>query len=125
MWIEYNANPDGRRTNDCTIRAICKLTGKSWDEIHCDTFVVAHAMRDMQEANRVWGRYLRMNGYKRHALPDDCPDCYTVREFCADHPHGKYMLALDGHVVAVEDGNYYDTWDSGNETAIYYWKKEV
>ena len=28
-----------------------------------------------------------------------------------------------GHVVAVEDGNYYDIWDSGDEVPTYYWMK--
>lgn len=36
---------------------------------------------------------------------------------------GRYLLALDQHVVAVVDGDYYDTWDSGNEIPIYYWMK--
>jgi hypothetical protein len=34
------------------------------------------------------------------------------------------MLATGTHVVAVIDGNYYDTWDSGDEVPIALWKKE-
>ena len=30
---------------------------------------------------------------------------------------------ISGHVVAVIDGNYYDTWDSGDKIPIYYWYK--
>ena len=40
------------------------------------------------------------------------------------YPHGTYVLATNNHVVAVVDGNYYDTWDSGDETPIYVWRKE-
>lgn len=32
-WIEYNPNPKERRVGDCAIRACCKATGRSWDEV--------------------------------------------------------------------------------------------
>lgn len=79
----------------------------------------------MPSANHVWGAYLRRHGFRRYALPDVCPDCYTVADFCRDHPSGVYVLALSGHVVCVEDGDYYDTWDSGAEVPAYYWQKEA
>jgi hypothetical protein len=59
----------------------------------------------------------------RESIPSECPDCYSVSQFCDDHPVGKFIVALNGHVLAVEDGNYYDTWDSGDETPIYFWRK--
>ena len=34
------------------------------------------------------------------------------------------LSCIDGHVVTVQDGKYYDTWDSGNEIPVYYWEKE-
>lgn len=36
---------------------------------------------------------------------------------------GIYVLALQGHVVCVIDGVYYDSWDSGREVPLYYWQK--
>ena len=57
-------------------------------------------------------------------IPNTCPDCYTIADFCNDHPYGTYILATGTHVVAVIDGDYYDTWDSGNEIPIFYWQKE-
>lgn len=32
-------------------------------------------------------------------------------------------ILIDGHVVCVQDGYYYDSWDSGNEIPIYYWER--
>ena len=78
----------------------------------------------MPNANHVWGAYLRRKGFKRHSIPETCPDCYTVSDFCRDFPHGVYVLATNGHVLAVVDGDWYDTWDSGGETPLYYWRKE-
>lgn len=81
-------------------------------------------MFDMPSSNRVWGEYLKSRGYERFVIPNTCPDCYTIRDFCIEHPKGKYLVATGVHVVAVVDGDYYDTWDSGGELPIYYWRKE-
>ena len=48
-----------------------------------------------------------------------------MADFAAEHPSGTYILALSGHVVCVMDGDYYDTWDSGGEVPLYYWRKEA
>ena len=48
----------------------------------------------------------------------------TVREFAKDHPEGKYILGTGTHAVAVIDGDYIDTWDSGDEVPIYYFQEE-
>ena len=124
MFIRYNANPYGRRTSDCVIRAISVLTDQTWDETYLDIMIWGFLIKDMPSVNKLWGSYLRRNGFVRFRLPDNCPDCYTIRQFCYDYPYGKYMLATGTHVVAVINGNYYDTWDSGDEVPIALWKKE-
>lgn len=80
-------------------------------------------MYDMPSSNSVWGAYLKDKGYESFAIPNTCPDCYTIRDFCYDYPYGKYILAAGDHVVAIEYGDYYDTWDSGDVVPIYYWKE--
>lgn len=122
MFIEYNPNPSGKRVGDCVVRAIAKVFGMNWEDAFMRLAIQAIRMFDMPSANSVWGELLRENGYKRFVIPDTCPDCYTVRDFCRDHKHGKFVVALDSHVVAVEDGNYFDTWDSGDEIPTYYWR---
>lgn len=83
-----------------------------------------YALADMPSANHVWGTYLKRLGYRRHLIDDHGQDLYTVADFCRDNPHGTYMLAIPGHVVCVMDGDWYDTWDSGDEVPEYYWIKE-
>ena len=124
MFIKYNANPFGRRTSDCVIRAIAVLTDRSWDDIYLDISAYGFIIKDMAPVNKMWGSLLRMYGFKQVYLPDTCPDCYTVRDFCYDYPVGRYMLATGTHVVAVINGDYYDTWDCGDEVPISFWRKE-
>lgn len=97
---------------------------QSWEKTYAGLCVQGFESCDMPSANHVWGAYLRKRGFRRHALPDTCPDCYTVAEFCREHPHGLYVLAISGHVVCVCEGDYYDSWDSGSEIPSFYWEKE-
>lgn len=129
MYVYLNMNPHKRHTIDCVIRGVSFLTGKDWEETFVGIMVECMIYHDMPEVNYVWASYLRKLGFGRYMIPDICPDCYTVREFCKDHPNGSYLLMIinydtGGHVVAVRDGNYYDIWDSGNEVPTYYWVKE-
>lgn len=82
-------------------------------------------MHDMPSANRVWKRFLREHGFTRTEIANSCPDCYTVRDFCEDHPEGIFILSTGTHVIAVENGDYWDAWDSGNTVPTEYWSMNV
>ena len=122
--IEYNPNPSKKLVGDCVIRGITKVTNSDWKSVYMDILLQGYKMNDMPSSNSVWGAYLYSKGFRRYVIPNTCPDCYTVKDFCRDYPKGVYLLATGSHVIAVEDGNYYDTWDSGDEIPIYYWRKE-
>nr|DAH27874.1 MAG TPA: hypothetical protein [Caudoviricetes sp.] len=124
MYQQYNPNPRGKNVGDCTVRAIAKATGKEWGEAYLNLAVQGYLMGDMPSANACWGAYLRKLGFVRRMLPDSCPECYTLREFAEDYDQGTYIVALSGHVVCVEDGVIWDSWDSGGEAPLYYWVKE-
>lgn len=124
MWIRYNPSPIRARVGDCVIRAISKVLDLSWDKVFILIVVKAYQMYDMPSSNAVWGEVLRDHGFTRHVIPDTCPKCYSIQEFCQDNPTGVFVLGTGNHVVAVIDGKYYDSWDSGNEIPIYYWSKE-
>lgn len=120
-FIHYNPNPHGEYVGDCVIRAITKALDKSWNEIYLAMALVGYSMGDMPSSNRVWGQFLKDMGYRRYIIPNTCPDCYTIRAFCEDNPKGTYIVGTGTHVVTVKDGNYYDSWDSGDETPIFYY----
>lgn len=125
MWIEYNPNPTGRSVGDCAVRAIAKALDIDWESAYVALTVNGYAMGDMPHADSVWGSVLRQNGFYKKAIPNSCPDCYTINDFCRNNPRGVFVLGTGTHVVTVEDGDIYDTWNSGNEIPIYvWWKKE-
>lgn len=124
MFIEENRNPAGKRVGDCVIRAISLAMNKEWDDVYAGVMLKGFQLKDMPSANYVWGSYLQEKGFQRYAIPNRCPDCYSVKDFCRDNPEGTFILGTGTHVVTVRDGNYYDTWDSGDEVPIYIWRKE-
>lgn len=125
MYIPYNPNPRGNYVGDCVIRAISKVTNEDWENTYMNVVIQGFIDKDMPSANHVWGNYLKSKGFRQYAIPNTCPDCYTVADFTKDYPQGTYMVTTGSHVVAVQDGDYYDSWDSGQEVIISFWKREV
>lgn len=124
MYVYLNLNPENKTVGDCTVRAISLAMDQDWTDTYADLTMVGRFLFDMPSSNSVWGEYLLLNGFRRHIIPNTCPACYSVRQFARDYPVGIFILATGSHVVTVIDGNYYDTWDSGDEIPIYYWRKE-
>ena len=122
-WVRYNPHPYGNRVGDCTVRAISKALGQDWETTYAGLSAYGFIRGDMPNANHVWGAYLKKNGFRQRIIDDCGNEIYTVNDFCVDNPVGTYILAIDGHVVCVVDGKFYDTWDSGGEIPLYYWKR--
>ena len=123
-FVLFNPNPEGKDVGDCTVRALSIALYKSWEQIYMDLCLQGYMMHDMPSSNNVWGAYLQIKGWKLRRLQDSCPLCYTVNDFCNDHPRGTYILGTGTHVICVVDGKYYDAWDSGKKVPLFYYIKE-
>lgn len=124
MWIKYNPNPTGRMVGDCAVRAVSAALGVDWETAYTMVSDAGYAMGDMPSSDSVWGAVLRQNGFYRKAVPNTCPDCYTVRDFARDHRSGVYVLGFGGHVATLIDGDLFDSWDSSEEIPVYVWYRK-
>lgn len=124
MWIQYNPNPTGRSVGDCAVRAVAKALNIDWEQAYVMIAANGFAMGDMPSSDSVWGAVLRESGFYRKSISNTCPDCYTVEDFCRDHPEGTYVLGFGGHVATIKDGNLYDSWNSSQEIPIYAWYRK-
>lgn len=122
MWVKANPNPAGLERSDCVVRAICIATNRPWLRVFDELCSVARQDYGMPSENSVWGHYLYMLGFVPFMLKRSCPQCTTVSEFTRWYPKGIYIIGTGTHAVAVVDGDYYDSWDSGDQIPSYFWK---
>ena len=123
MYIGFNNNPSGKRVGDCVVRAIGKALGMIWEDAYIALVSEGFKFHDMPSSNYVYGMLLHKHHFTQHLMPS-CPHCVTVSEFTETHPEGIYVISTDNHVVTAIDGDYYDSWDSGDEIVNSYWTKE-
>lgn len=123
MWKQVNLNPHGKQVGDCTVRAISLATGKGWYDTYFGMALQGAIMCNMPSANSVTTAFLKRNGFRRRTIPDDCPDCYTIADFCKDHPKGTFVIGTGSHLTTVIDGCLFDSWNSLAETPVYYFEK--
>lgn len=121
---EYNPHPYGYRIDDCSVRSLTKALDMDWDQAYMALAMYGFATKRMMDGKETMGDFLMERGWKRYALPDTCPRCYTVAQFADDHPRGTFVLGTSSHILTVYNGDWYDTWDSRDEVPLFVWVKE-
>ena len=112
---------------DCTIRALSKALNVTWLEAFDLTIPIC---REAQVTNifsapakircplmeKLGFQYTGISNRRGSKRP-------TVIEFAKEHPTGTYICNVANHEVAVVDGKYYDTWDSGDCSLYGYFER--
>lgn len=122
MWINCNPNPKRKHVPDCVIRALVIALNKSWYDVHDELCALSREECSVTCDDDVWGKYLYQMGFVPFLLPETCPSCITIKRFCIMYPRGIYIIGTGNHAVAVIDGDYYDSWDSGDEIPSFFWR---
>lgn len=123
MYEYYEPNPVRTGAIDCSTRALSKALDVSWEKAYLMKVLNGLLMGNEGVADEVWGSVLRENGFRREVIPNTCPDCYTVADFCEDHPKGIYVVKSENHAACIVDGVLYDSFNSENNVPSYYWVK--
>ena len=122
MWIRANPNPAAKEVPDCVIRAISIALNMPWLQVFDELCEVARREYNMPSSDSVWGLYLYSKGFEPFLLPNACPRCITIDEFTKWFPVGIYIIGTGHHAIAIIDGNYIDSWDSGMEVPTFFWR---
>ena len=120
--MRSNPNPGHKEVPDCVVRAIAIALNMRWIDVYDDLCALGRAEFNMPNSDAVWGKYLYQMGFEPFLLPANCPQCVTIRQFSKIFRRGVYIIGTGSHAVAVIDGNYYDSWDSGDEIPSFFWK---
>ena len=122
MWVRYNVNPWHKEVPDCVIRAIAVALNMRWLDVYDDLCRLGRKEFNMPSADAVWGKYLYQKGFRPFLLPESCPECVTVEMFTNIFPIGTFIIGTGSHAVAVINGDYFDSWDCGNEVPSFFWR---
>ena len=117
-WHEYNPNPKERNIGDCTLRSYCAAFGISWDKAFDIASKVAKENSSMIQyvADKVLVEEFNCvvdEKYNKKTVKSK--DRIKVNEFALSHPYGTYILHVPKHQVTVINGEYWDSWDSGDK----------
>lgn len=121
-WVEYQPNPQKYVTGDCTIRAYTKTENMSWEDAYDMASNAGMEVAALPDDPKVVEKMLTEKlGYTKYKYTKD--ERCTLNEFAIAHPFGTYICKMRRHVVAVVDGFYYDSWDSGEKKVTEYYEK--
>ena len=110
---------------DCVIRALTKVMDKEWLEVFDELVPIAREIQSTLGMKIVYETYLKNNGFEYVGISNKKGSKRpTVESFAKDNREGTYYLNVANHCVAVVDGVYYDTWDSGHKSLYGYWIKK-
>ena len=107
----YDCNPNNTKKysasacNDCSVRTLCKITGKSWYEVFNDLITTGITLKSMPDSIKVIHKVYASNGLKLLKVKG------TVGAFMAKHKTGAYAIMIEHHMFAYIDGVIYDSVD--------------
>lgn len=122
----YNAHPDGRKVNDCVVRAVCTAFGKDYLETRRELNRTKNELgfesyRD-HDFLRAWLEKLGYETIKFKAHEGEPRE--KLWQFLDAHKTGTYIVKVRGHVSCIKDGELVDSWDCGYLTIYGAWKIE-
>ena len=132
----YNANPAGKRTGDCAIRAVAAASGLTWDDVVDILAAVAHEKKTSPGSVDTIDEALKRLGFEKHRQPRKTSGKkYTGAEFCKLLGKSGERVAvvanIGGHhevaILADGFGDYKvrDIWDSTGGCIGNYWTRSV
>jgi hypothetical protein len=137
----HNANPKGKMTTDCVVRAITTVLNQPYDQTLREMTEITIKTGYMLNENKGMEAYMKSKGWTKCKQPKkDDGTKYTGREFCRTLVHPTYseelqltdksfeinrVLANIGghHTVAIMGGQIWDTWNSADGSIGIVWVK--
>lgn len=112
-YIFYQPNPKNYLIGDCTLRAYCKIENITWEQAFDIAAKIAKKNAVMMDDTNCVDDVLKSLHYKY--IPYTEKTIIYLDELVRLVPDFKYIADADDHIIAEENGKYYDTYDSGNK----------
>ena len=137
----HNANPKGKMTTDCVVRAITTALNQPYEQTLREMAEITLKTGYMLNENKGMEAYMKSKGWTKCKQPKKWDGTkYTGKEFCRTLMHPTYseelnltdkgfeinrILANIGghHTVAIMSGQIWDTWNSADGSIGIVWVK--
>lgn len=126
MFVHYNINPLGKKTGDCSIRAVAVATGLGWDKAFEGLTASAYRLKTVPDDTEAIEDFLLKQGFKigKIKVPKGGKRP-TVAQFAELNPDMYAVIRVAGHLTCSGRGNYVDIWDCGDKSVYKYWYKYI
>lgn len=125
-YKEFNPNPLGKEAGDCTVRALCAVTGKDWYTIYDVLTAIGRKQAIPFPCIKLheYDYYVEIFDAKRYKVKRERgKKALNVERFCKEHPTGKYILRLAHHKMGIVNGEYYELVPGWEKSTVYtYWE---
>lgn len=122
-YINYNANPKGRKTDDCVVRALTFALKLPYEEVLKELYETQLKTGYCLLGKRVYERVLANHGFVKMKQPRHLDGRkYLVGEIDL-LTRKRCVVSMANHLTAAEDGFYYDTWDCRRKCIGNYYVK--
>ena len=122
-YYNWNENPLQKKVGDCQIRGVATALNQYWDKTLTDLYNVSLEVKNVPNSDEVLKKYMKDLGYTYITFKAiKGQKRMNVKRFAEEFQEGRYLLNCACHIVAVVDGYYYDTWNSGEKCVYGYWK---
>lgn len=117
-FIYYNVNPIGERIEDCVCRAITLATGLPYEVIEEKLYYTGKLL-DCEKLCVCCYKHLIENVFNYRRV--NCDDM-TLGEFADLHPHGIYLVRMNGHISCIIDNDCFDIFDCRSKILTDAWR---
>lgn len=131
-FIFFNPNPNQRykkdgtpmhwNGTDCTVRSLAKAMNWPWIQTYKYLTAIGEELLMTYDDITVLAKAYERLGFQKMSLPRTGQKP-TINQFTKEHKTGTYIISINGHVVCVEGGKIYDTWDCGEWKVRSYYIK--
>ena len=124
-FVYYNANPKGKNTDDCVVRAIAAAEGREWADVLRQLTDYAIKTGYMTTAVENYTLYFREHGWEERSQPKKADGKkYKAYEFAKDY-NGRCIAHVGVHHMSyLCDHSWYDSWNCTNGIVGKYWVYE-
>jgi hypothetical protein len=126
MYKYYQPNQKDLKDEygDCVIRAMTKATKKTWLEVFDELIPYSRESQCPYNCSPVWKAYLEAQGFKYVGITNKKGTTRpTVQSFAKKNKTGIFILRVAHHLVCLENGDWFDTWNSGDRKMYGYYTR--